>query len=98
MYQIDTSSTELAEEFRAAPLGPYSLELRRLLALLMGGPMAGRPILVATEDGKFAIGTIPERRGEPIPVEDEPYDDLKLATWELFRRRWEWTTGEPLEL
>ena len=98
MIQIDPSRTDLAEEFRAAPSGPYSPELRRLLHLLWGTPLPGRPVVVRIEGGKFAVGTLPERRGQPVPLEPGTYDDHDAATWEVFRRRWEIATGQPLEL
>lgn len=97
MLHIDPSRTDLAREFREAPFGPFSPELQRVLQVLRGGALPGKPIVLA-EGGRWAIAAIPSERGRPFVKEPERYDDLGEAMWQLFRRRWQRATGSELDL
>ena len=52
MYEIDPARTDLVEEYRQNPGGPYSPELTLLVNRLRLGPMEERYILVCTKRGR----------------------------------------------
>ncbi len=64
MYEIDQSRTDLVEEFRKNPSGPYSPELTLVVNRLRFMPMADRQILVCTQRGcEWILAKIPSKRG-----------------------------------
>jgi len=96
MYQIDPSRTDLVEEFRRNPGGPYSPELTLLVNRLRLGPMEERFILVCTRRGKeWTLAKMPTERGAKMELfEDCVFDDYDAGCWEVFRRRWRAVTGQ----
>jgi hypothetical protein len=98
MYEIDPSRTDLVEEYRANPAGPYSPELTLLVNRLRLGPMGERVILVCTKRGReWTLARMPTVRGARLELfEDRVFDDYYAATWEVFRMRWEAATGEEI--
>ena len=98
MYAIDSSRNDLVEEYRQNPGGPYSPELTLLVNRLRLGPMAERYILVCTKRGReWTVAKMPTVRGAKLELfEDRVFDDYSAAAWEVFRMRWEATTGEAI--
>ncbi len=98
MYAIDASRTDLVEEYRANPAGPYSPELTLLVNRLRLGPMEERYILVCTKRGReWVLAKMPTVRGAKLDLfEDRVFHDYDAATWEVFRMRWQAVTGEEL--
>ena len=98
MYEIDPSRTDLVEEFKKNPAGPYSPELTLLVNRLRLGPMEERYILVCTKRGReWALAKMPTVRGAKLELfEDRVFDDHNAASWEVFRMRWQAATGEDL--
>jgi len=98
MYVIDTSRTDLVEEFRRNPGGPYSPELALVVNRLRLGPMEERYILVCTKRGReWMVAKMPTVRGAKLEVfENRVFVDYAAAAWEVFRLRWEAATGEAI--
>ena len=98
MYEIDASRTDLVEEYRRNPSGPYSRELRLLVNRLRLMPMADRHSRVCTERGRqWTLAKMPAQRGAKVELlEDHVFDDYSEACWEVFRMRWQTVTGEKL--
>ena len=98
MYQIDPSRTDLVEEFRENPGGPYSAELTLLVNRLRLGPMGERFILVCTKRGReWTVARMPTVRGVKLELfEDRVFDDYDDACREAFKMRWEVATGKQL--
>ena len=95
MYEIDPSRTDLVDEFRRNPGGPYSLELALLVNRLRVMPMAERHILVCTRRGhEWMLARMPAHRGARLELyEDRVFRDYHEGVWEVFRRRFETVTG-----
>lgn len=98
MYEIDPSRTDLVEEFRNNPGGPYSPELTLVVNRLRVMPMADRHILVCTRRGReWKLAKMPSVRGAKVEiVEDRVFSDYYEGVWEVFKRRWQTVTGESL--
>ncbi|MDX6591311.1 MAG: hypothetical protein QOJ13_507 [Gaiellales bacterium] len=99
MYTVDPTRTDLVDEFRGNPYGPYSPELTLLVNRLRLGPMEERYILVCTRRGReWAVAKMPTVRGARLSfVEGAVFDDYAAAIWEVFRLRWQAVTGEALD-
>ncbi len=99
MYEIDPSRTDLVEEFKQNPRGPYSPELTLLVNRLRLGPMEERYILVCTKRGReWTLAKMPTVRGAKLELfEDCVFDDYNAASWEVFRMRWQAVTGKELK-
>ena len=99
MHKIDPSRTDLVEEFRNNPAGPYSHELARVVNRLRLIPLADRHILVCTKRGcEWALAKMPSKRGQSVELDEKMvFTDYNLATWEVFRRRWQTVTGTDIE-
>lgn len=97
-YEIDPRRIDLAREFRAAPAGPHSDELRRVLHRMRWGAPGGRYVLVALEPGRrWMLARIPPHRGAPIETfPNLVFTDLAHAEWHMFRVRWHELTGQDL--
>jgi len=95
MYKIDPSRTDLINEFRKNPGGPYSAELTLVLNSLRVMPMADRHILVCTKRGReWTLAKMPTVRGAKVELyEDQVFSDYYEGAWEVFRRRWKAATG-----
>ena len=100
MYEIDAGRTDLIEEFRRNPGGPYSPELTLLVNRLRLMPMAERFILVRLERGRrWAVGRMPTGRGRPIDLlEGHVFDDYDDAARAVFDLRWRAATGETVDI
>ena len=98
MYRIDTSRTDLVEEFRANPSGPHSPELTLLVNRLRLEPIEERIILVCTRRGReWTLARMPAVRGARLELfEDRVFHDYEVAVWEVFRMRYEAVTGQEL--
>ena len=98
MYHIDPSRTDLAEEYKQNPGGPYSPELTLLVNRLRLGPMEERTIMVCTKRGReWTLAKMPTVRGAKLELfEDRVFDDYYAAAWEVFRMRWKTVTGKDL--
>jgi len=98
MYQIDPSRSDLVEEFKRNPGGPYSRELTLVVNRLRIGPLEERTIIVCTKRGReWTVAKMPMVRGAKLEIlEDRVFDDYYAATWEVFRMRWEAVTGEAI--
>jgi hypothetical protein len=98
MYEIDPSRTDLVEEFRNNPDGPYSPELTLVVNRLRLMPMADRHILVCTKRGcEWMLAKMPSKRGAAVELfKDRIFTNYDEGIWEVFRMRWETVTGESL--
>ena len=98
MYEIDPSRTDLVEEFRNNPDGPYSPELTLVVNRLRVMPMADRHILVCTKNGReWMLAKMPSKRGAAVELfKDRIFTNYNEGVWEVFRMRWETVTGESL--
>ncbi len=98
MYEIDPLRTDLVEEFRKNPGGPYSPELTLVVNRLRVMPMADRHILVCTQRGReWTLAKMPSKRGATLEfVQDRVFDDYYEGVWEVFRMRWQTVTGKGL--
>ena len=98
MYEIDPSRTDLVDEFRRNPAGPYSPELALLVNRLRVMPMAERHILVCTRRGReWKLARMPVRRGAKVELyEDRVFHDYHEGVWEVFKRRFATVTGRDL--
>jgi hypothetical protein len=98
MYQIDPSRSDLVEEFKRNPGGPYSRELNLVVNRLRIGPLEERTIIVCTKRGReWTLAKMPTVRGAKMELyEDLVFDDYSAAAWEVFRMRWKTVTGVAL--
>jgi hypothetical protein len=98
MYEIDPSRTDLVEEFRKKPGGPYSAELSLVVNRLRVMPVADRHVLVCTKRGReWVLAKVPLERGAKMELyEDQVFNDYYEGVWEVFKRRWEAVTGKDL--
>ena len=98
MYEIDPSRTDLVEEFRNNPDGPYSPELTLVVNRLRLMPMADRHVLVCTRRGReWMLAKMPSKRGATVELfNDRIFTNYSEGIWEVFRMRWETVTGESL--
>jgi hypothetical protein len=98
MYEVDPARTNLVEEYRANPFGPYSPELTLLVNRLRLGPVEERFILVCTKRSReWVVARMPTVRGRKLELlEGAVFDDYAAAAWEIFRLRWQVVTGREL--
>jgi hypothetical protein len=98
MYAIDTNALHLAREFKANPIGHHSAALEQLLSLLRSGPVAGKYCLVClTPHRSWCLARLSGIRGVPPALEaDTTFSSVEAAEWEVFKRRWEAASGQPL--
>jgi hypothetical protein len=99
MYEIDPSRTDLIEEFRKNPDGPYSPELTLVVNRLRVMPLEDRHVLVCTKRGQeWVLAKIPGKRGASVELfDDQVFNDYHDAVWEVFKRRWKTVTGHDAE-
>src|SRR3954449_928948 len=100
MHRIDPTRLDLAREFKAAPLGPHSPDLQKLLKIMRWDPIDGRIVAVQPDrEGPWYLARLSGRKGHPIELFRQlPYATLLEAYWGLFRKRWEDHTGQKLAL
>ncbi|WP_374653223.1 hypothetical protein [Dongia sp.] len=100
MIKIDPSSaasTALASQFKAAPFGPHSADLQKMLQLLRWGHARGRTIIVCTEPYReWRLGRMGSKRGMKVETDDSMvFTDYAAAVWACFRARFQEVTGQP---
>jgi hypothetical protein len=88
---------DLVEEFRAAPLGPFSDELRQLLWLLRAQTPHGRYALRRLEDERWQVIRLLGRR-RPTRKTVAVLETREDAEWAIFACRWNDQTGGALSL
>lgn len=101
VYRITAAADrQYIEEMRANPIAPHSPGLQRVLNVMRLWRGGDQAILVARREFRdYVIGRMPERREDPIVIEDGPvFATREEAEWELFRRRWREHTGETINL
>jgi len=100
MHRIDPTRLDLAREFKAAPLGPHSPDLQKLLKIMRWDPVDGRVVAVQPDrHGPWYLARLSGPKGHSIELyRQRPYATLLEAYWGLFRRRWEDHTGQKLAL
>ena len=97
---IDASRLDLAREFKAAPLGFHSLDLRYLLAAMRSLPTNGNWRLLEVVPGREwmlarLMGNGPYQLER---LDNVRFSSLEEAEWEVFRLRWEIIFDEPLDV
>ncbi len=99
MFRIDPTHRGLAAEFKRSPFGPHSGELQRLLNLMRGQPLTGRyALLTLVPHRQWALLRLGHARGgQPQIVEGVRYSSPHAAEWDVFKRRWQDLTGQPLD-
>ena len=92
------SSSELYEEFSAAPVGKHSPNLQLLLLYMRGAPVKDKHVLVAeTPHKSWVLGQLTGIRGNPVRVHPEVrFTDLDEAERHIFRLRWKTLMGLEL--
>ncbi len=100
MLKIDPASAEsatLAHQFKAAPFGPYSADLQKMLQLLRWGFVRGRTIIVCTVPHKeWHLGRMGIMRGMKVEIDtSQTFTNYSSAVWSCFRARFEEVTGKP---
>lgn|SRR6186997_2540278 len=100
MIKIDPASAhsaELASQFKAAPFGPYSADLQKLLQLLRWGFARGRTIIICTKPyQEWRLGRMGPQRGMKVEISDtDVFSDYGAAAWACFRARWQEVVGQP---
>jgi len=97
---VDPSRSDLVDEFRKAPLGPYSSELQLLLWRLRAQVPAGRRyVLRQSASGRWQVAGLPlGRRPKWELLGGEEYDTREDCEWAIFALRWRDHTGELLPL
>ncbi len=100
MHKVDPSRLDLAREFKANPLGPYSADLQKLLKLLRWEEVEDRFLAVQPEHGgAWFLARTTGPKGHPIEIfRGRPYRTMADAHWAVFRKRWEKHTGTALRL
>jgi len=100
VYRIDPEKDlPFAVEFMATPIGHHSPGLQRVLHRLRGEPLAGKYVLLVVKPHRqWQLARLSGVRGAPLTTLDCFYTDLLAAERDVFRRRWEELTGEPLGL
>lgn len=89
MYEIQPEDAELLRHFRTTTTRTRPLKLNRLLNRLRMEPMAGKQVIVCTRPySEYAIGTLGERRGDPVTLHAERYATLAEAQWAILKIRW----------
>ncbi len=101
LFEIDPArDLPLARAFRAAPWGPHSADLMRLLNRLRWEPMDDKFVLVSRERNRsWVIGKLEGGRGSPVRLlDDEVFTSREAAEWAVFKRRWTKATGQALAI
>lgn len=89
MYEIQAEDAALLKFFRTTTTKTRPLKLNRLLNRLRMEPMAGKQVIVCTKPySEFAIGTLGEKRGDPVQLQAERYTRLADAQWAILKIRW----------
>lgn len=96
MYEIQAEDAELLKYFKTTTTHNRPLRLNRLLNRLRMGPLEGKKVIVCTKlYSEYAIGTLGQKRGDPILLGEKRYDNLLDAEWDLLKIRWKAHTTYP---
>ncbi|MFA5489534.1 MAG: small subunit of N,N-dimethylformamidase [Candidimonas sp.] len=96
MYEIQAEDAELLKYFRTTTTKTRPLKLNRLLNRLRMEPMAGKRVIVCTKPySEYALGTLGQKRGDPIVLDPERYAKLADAEWAMLKIRWALHTHHP---
>lgn len=95
MYRIDPSRSDLAREFKAAPFGPHSPELQKVVQIMRWGSSRGKTIIVCTKHHReWKLGRMGDTRGQAVIELGNPFASYAAASWACFRARWQEVTGQ----
>jgi hypothetical protein len=100
MYRIDSSRADLAREFKAAPFGPHSPELQKVVQVMRWGSSRGKTIIICTKHHReWKLGCMGAARGQVVTEVGPAFTSYAEATWACFRARWQEATGQacPVE-
>lgn len=85
---LEQSKKQLIEEHEAAPFGPHSLELFKLLVYLRRHPPGDRYALVLTKPHEeWRLAVQPPERDQTPDLLDERYATQEEAEHEIFKKR-----------
>lgn len=95
MLSIDTTRTDLCEEFKERPVGRHSADLDKLLQLMRWGSVRGKVVIVCTvPEREWRLARCGKRRGDKIEILETPvFHRHRDAVWACFRARWKDITG-----
>lgn len=95
MYRIDPTRADLAREFKAAPLGPHSAELQKVIQIMRWGSSREKTIIICTQHHReWKLGRMGRKRGENVTELEPAFSSYEDATWACFRARWQEATGQ----
>lgn len=98
-FRLTADRGDLAAEFKARPYGHHSPELEAALDQLRMADPDGKMILVCSRPGRE--WTVARLEGDPprAIINAEPvFSSLEQAEWAVFKLRWKWLTGSPLDI
>jgi len=100
MDRIEPDRLDLVREFKRSPLGPHSRELQKVLNIMRWMPTPGKPVVVHDGDSrKWCMGELSGKRGVPVTVfQEQCFDDIGEAFWQLFKIRWQRLTSATLDI
>ncbi len=100
MHAIDPTRLDLAQEFKANPIGPFSPDLQKLLKIMRWDPVNGRVVVVQPDrNGPWYLARLTGPKGNPVEIfRQQTYATVLEGYWALFRRRWQDHTGQALVL
>jgi hypothetical protein len=98
-YEVSDPDGRLVSEFKRKPIGHHSAELQRVLLKMRIDPRCPNYVLVCrTPHKEWLIGQMRPPAGTPVEVEeDQVFNSVEDAEWEVFRRRWKIITGEEIK-
>ncbi len=97
--RITSDDIAFAWEFKAAPFGPHTPGLERILHIMRGQPMAGKLVLIETEPHRaWTLARLTGVASQPVEMLEGPaFTDRADAEWHVFKQRWAAHTGAALE-
>jgi hypothetical protein len=95
MYRIDPTRADLAREFKAAPFGPHSAELQKVVQIMRWGSSREKTVIICTKHHReWKLGRMGAKRGEAVTELGATYSSYDDVTWACFRARWQEATGQ----
>lgn len=95
MYRIDPARADLAREFKAAPLGPHSAELQKVVQIMRWGSSRQKTIIICTQHHReWRLGRMGAARGDKLTEIGATFTTYAEAAWACFRARWQEATGQ----
>jgi hypothetical protein len=96
---VDATRSDLVDEFRKAPLGPYSGDLQLLAWRLRAQTPNGRRYVLRQSARGWQIACLSGgRRPRSELVGDDEYETREECEWAIFALRWRDHTGQALPL